>query len=84
VWIGDVERRRGGEDVAGDSVGGGWVGEVEAKMRSRNLGGNVYRDVRACFLAGGWPSWSLFARASREALLAICFLFFMAAMTDQC
>jgi hypothetical protein len=33
VWIGDVERRRGGEDVAGDSVGGGWVGEVEAKMR---------------------------------------------------
>ena len=28
-----MERRRGGGDVTGDSVGGGWVGEVEAKMR---------------------------------------------------
>jgi hypothetical protein len=32
-----VERRRGGEDVTGDSVGGGWVGEVEAKMRSEGV-----------------------------------------------
>jgi hypothetical protein len=36
--MGDVERRRGG-DVAGDSVGGGgWVGVVEAEVRS----GGVY------------------------------------------
>jgi hypothetical protein len=33
--MGDVERSRGG-GVAGDSVvGGGWVGEVEAEVRSR-------------------------------------------------
>jgi hypothetical protein len=32
-----VERRRGGGDVTGDSVGGGWVGEVEAKMRSEGV-----------------------------------------------
>jgi hypothetical protein len=46
VWIGDVERRRGGEDVAGDSVGGGWVGEVEAKMRSRKVFTGVVRGAR--------------------------------------
>jgi hypothetical protein len=36
-----VERRRGGGDVTGDSVGGGWVGEVEAKMRKVFTGGVV-------------------------------------------
>ena len=32
-----MERRRGGGDVTGDSVGGGWVGEVEMKMRSEGV-----------------------------------------------
>jgi hypothetical protein len=41
-----VERRRGGEDVTGDSVGGGWVGEVEAKMRSRKVFTGVVRGAR--------------------------------------
>jgi hypothetical protein len=60
VWIGDVERRRGGEDVAGDSVGGGWVGEVERRCgRGR------------CLLAwsvGQGPMRGLLCGAALEAL----------------
>jgi len=81
VWVGDVEGSRGG-DVAGDSVvGGGWVGEVEAKVRSlvarclRFLWGSLLcgRTSKALAEAGMDPSWQE-RRPADESCVPIVYL----------